>query len=72
MCAPTKYAVAQGAYQSSDYTVDGVGACWWWLRSPGHVSGSAAHVNGDGDVGSHGDDVTSGDSGVRPVVVVLP
>lgn len=37
---PTKYAVEQGGSQNRDssdkrYTLDGVGCCWWWLRSPG-------------------------------------
>ena len=30
--------------QSSIYTVDGVGACAWWLRSSGYDSGYAALV----------------------------
>ena len=36
MCAPTDYAVAQGASQHGDYKVgDGLYICLWWLRSPG-------------------------------------
>ncbi len=31
--APTAYAVAMGAYQFEDCTVDGVGCSNWWLRS---------------------------------------
>ncbi len=72
MCAPTKYAVAQGASQSSNYTVDGVGACWWRLRSPGYKSRSAAYVSFVGSVNDTGSDVRYGDFSVRPVVVVLP
>ena len=72
MCAPTKYAVAQGAYQSSNYTVDGVGACWWWLRSPGGDSRTAAFVNVDGYVYDGGFSVSNNVNSVRPVVVVLP
>ncbi|MBQ3667909.1 MAG: hypothetical protein II920_01655, partial [Clostridia bacterium] len=71
-CAPTKYAVAQGAWQSSDYTVDGVSACWWWLRSPGDNSSNAAYVDSDGYVDYHGEGAFDGRVGVRPVVVVLP
>ena len=72
MCAPTKYAVAQGAYQQSIYTVDGVGACWWWLRSPGSDSYYAASVFiGGGDVSGFIVD-NSGYGCVRPVVVALP
>ena len=72
MCAPTKYAVAQGAYQSSNYTIDGVGACWWWLRSPGGDSRTAAFVNVDGYVYDCGFSVSNNVNSVRPVVVVLP
>lgn len=41
-CQPTKYAVAQNAYKASN------GNCWWWLRSPGWSSSSAAYVSYDG------------------------
>ncbi len=71
-CAPTKYAVAQGSYQNSAYTVDGVGACWWWLRSPGGDSRYAAYVGYVGIVSYYGLGVSYGDRGVRPVVVALP
>ena len=71
-CAPTKYAVAQGAYTSVSYTVDGIDACWWWLRSPGCNPASAAGVSYDGDVCFDGYDVNFGSRGVRPAVRVLP
>ena len=71
MCAPTKYAVAQGASQSFTYTVDGVGACCWWLRSLGD-SRSAACVLSGGYVINFGSYVYVGFSSVRPVVVGLP
>lgn len=46
MCAPTDYAIKQGALTSSSYIVDGREACWWWwLRSPGKSSTSACSVN---------------------------
>ena len=57
--APTKYAVAMGAYQSDDCTVDDMGCCQWWLRSPstdyfsascvgivGYLSGTYVHYDG--------------------------
>ncbi len=72
MCAPTEYAVAQGAYQDSEYTVDGVGACWWWLRSPGDFSNFAAGVSLGGFVDDGGSPVSYVNRGARPVVVVLP
>ena len=40
---------------------------WWWLRSPGDDSDSAAFVREDGDVYASGDDVVSED-GVRPAL----
>ena len=44
-CSPTDYAVARGAWQNDYYTTaDGVGCCWWWLRSPGSDSDFAADV----------------------------
>ncbi len=72
MCAPTKYAVARGAWQSSNYTVDGVGACWWWLRSSGNESRFAAYVSSGGLVYYRGHSVNYDLDSVRPVVVVLP
>ena len=51
---PTEYAVAQGAWQNggsdSAYKLDGVGCCWWWLRSPGIDSYRASNVNGGGSI----------------------
>ena len=68
MCAATDYAIEQGAYTNSKYTVDGREACWWWLRSPGHNSGNAALVNTDGSIDS--DYVDGRDIAVRPCVRV--
>ena len=48
-CAPTDYAIQQGAYTSDSSKVEGRKTCWWWLRSPGDYSSSAAGV---GTVGS--------------------
>ena len=64
-CAPTDYAIAQGAYYYS-------GHCLWWLRSPGHTQTSAAIVNCFGEVISDGDSyhirVDNGDFAVRPAL----
>ena len=68
MCAATDYAIKQGTYTNSDYTVDGRKACWWWLRSPGDTSTCAARVN---SVGSFSDYIVYYSSGaVRPCVRV--
>lgn len=34
-CAPTDYAIEQGAYTNDRDKEDGRTNCWWWLRSPG-------------------------------------
>ena len=47
-CAPTDYAIQQGAYTSDSYKVEGRRACWWWLRSPGYDCDIAASVYTDG------------------------
>ncbi len=78
-CAPTDYAVAQGAYQYSGsytdhYTADDIGACWWWLRSPGTYGGSAAGVSQSGHVLDRGGyvsgNVDNGNDAVRPVLFI--
>ena len=68
MCAATDYAIKQGTYTNSDYTVDGRKACWWWLRSPGRSSSYAAGVYTDGSFDSNR--VYNGFSAVRPCVRV--
>ena len=50
-CAPTDYAIQQGAYTSDSYKVEGRRACCWWLRSPGYNSDFAVDVNPDGSIG---------------------
>ena len=69
-CAPTAYAVAQGAYQSSSCTVDGAGTCLWWLRSPGRYANFAADVDSHGYVDSGGRYVSSSSNAVRPALWV--
>ena len=68
MCAATDYAIKQGTYTNSDYTVDGRKACWWWLRSPGRSGDNAAYVNTDGSIFSN--DVNRSRSAVRSCVRV--
>ena len=71
-CAPTDYAIQQGAYTSDSSKVEGRKACWWWLRSPGDSSRSAAYVVNGGTiiVGGHGSDVDYSLNAVRPCVRV--
>ena len=59
---PTEYAVRQGAYRSDS------GQCWWWLRSSGCNSCSAATVRTDGDVRENGNNVNNDHNAVRPAL----
>ena len=70
VCAPTDYAVKNGAYTNSRYKVDGRASCWWWLRSPGYNSNYAAIVNIVGSVDYYGNYVNYGNICVRPCVWV--
>ena len=67
-CAATDYAVAQGAYTNSNYTVDDGVSCWWWLRSPGDYQRSAAYVSSDGSVSHYGVNVSKDNVCVRPAL----
>lgn len=69
-CAPTDYAVANGAWTSSSDQVDGRSSCWWWLRSPGKKRNYAAFVHYDGSVYDHGDRVVIIRGCVRPALWV--
>ena len=61
---PTALARKNGCYVDS-----GFGMGWWWLRSPGDDSDSAANVYSIGDIDDYGDSVHDVDIGVRPVVL---
>ena len=63
-CAPTDYAIAQGAYTNSKIERDGRATGWWWLRSLGSSLNYAMNVSG---VGSRYSKYVDYDSGcVRP------
>ena len=68
MCVPTAYAIAQGAYTSSSYSVGGKATCWWWLRSPGGNGSGAANVLYDGSVDTYGHNISIGGYCVRPAL----
>ncbi len=62
LCAPTAFAVANGTPQVEDVKIDGIAACWYWLRSID--AKRYAYVN----PGAHPDtDIF----GVRPVMWVF-
>ena len=65
-CAPTSYAEAHGAYMNNKHMVDGRGAGWWWLRSPGNYQYNAMYVSYSG---SHSRDSVEYPTGcVRPAL----
>lgn len=66
---PTPYALARGAWVSSDDpTYDGKYAAWWWLRSPGGEQNRAARVSPEG--GLVGSSVNYTYTMIRPVIWV--
>ena len=68
-CAPTDYAIAQGAWTNDSYKTGGRATCWWWLRSPGvYGSDLAARVLRSGNVYFDGIDVNYGGGAVRPAL----
>ena len=48
-CLPTKYALAQGAYEAGDSD----NCWWWWLRSPGFSQYYAAAVRANGSLNDY-------------------
>ena len=63
LCWPTEYAVAQGAWVSSE------GECWWWLRTPGDTQADAAGVfAGEGGIHEGGNDVDNDENAIRPAM----
>ena len=58
----TGYAEKSGAYVNEEK------AAWWWLRSPGRYSSSAAVVGSDGWVYGDGSIVSGAYDGVRPAL----
>lgn len=67
--SPTPYALARGAWVSSDDpTYDGKYAAWWWLRSPGGEQNRAARVSPEG--GLVGSSVSYTYTMIRPVIWV--
>lgn len=67
-CIPTDYAIAQGVYTSDNHTINGVGTCYWWLRSPGSIQSCATLVYADGVFSERGYDVNRSCSAVRPAM----
>lgn len=63
ICAPTKYALAQGGWRSPDN-----GNCWWWLRTQGNRTSRATDVYSVGTISLTGGDVEVPDACVRPAI----
>lgn len=69
-CAPTDYALRQGALTSDVNQADGRMACWFWLRTPGHQSNYVSLVSTSGVMNDGGCRVTGEFIAVRPCVRV--
>lgn len=83
-CAPTAYAKIQGAWSSEMFyidsfrekslTIDGEISWWWWLRSPGGDTHSAALVEMEGRLDKNGISVTRSGNGfglaIRPALYI--
>lgn len=65
-CAPTPYAVSQGARSAVGGTAE---KCDWWLRTPGKDGTYAAYVHGDGSIDMYGSLVNT-KLAVRPVITL--
>ena len=80
ICMPTQTALKNGAFTVTQNKVNEkqpkysyplkVGACSWWLRSPGLTQNMAAYISHSGDVYHGGDSVNSEKICVRPVICV--
>ena len=62
---------ASGRAKKDGACTDSSGSCWWWLRSPGDIQASAAHVDNRGYVNSSGG-VYGGYNAVRPAFFLNP
>lgn len=69
MCVPTAYALAQGAWESTKYTLDGMNCTWWWLRTPGYYRSCAASVRTRGTITSNR--VYDESGAVRPAIWLM-
>ena len=67
LCAPTKYAKAQGVITTRS------GWCWQWLRTSGYNAARASGVYYDGSIYEYGVGTYYGYGAVRPAIrVTLP
>ena len=74
-CAATKYAIAAGSGMYFDYTTkEGLGTCYWWVRTPGYKSDYGTYVHDYGYVLSDGNSFDYGyvyySHGVRPAMFI--
>ena len=68
LCAPTAYAIIQGAATSNYTTESGRKTCWWWLRSSGYRSWYAAVGSCSGSIDNRGQHVNYDLYAVRPAL----
>lgn len=68
-CIPTTYAKANGVLVTSYILKNGIGTCWWWLRSPGESLDIAVSVALNGSAtGESREYVDAATNGVRPAM----
>ncbi|MCM1244859.1 MAG: DUF6273 domain-containing protein [Roseburia sp.] len=60
--------VAAGGEINSSYMSSAGSTDYWWLRSPGHYSDNASHVDSDGDVIENGNSVDYDHVAARPAL----
>ena len=65
-CQATAFAKAQGAFANASKG----NCCWWWLRTPGYLSSSAACVSYTGQINYSGPTVNNMRGSVRPAMWV--
>ena len=64
------YTAGKDASVNTHHLVDGKGACWWWLRTPGGNNLNAVIVGADGTFAENGFYVNYDFGSVRPAMWV--
>lgn len=68
LCAPTNYAIAQGAWANPDISIGGRNCGWWLLRSPGVDQDNVALIHSSGAIREGGEHVDCEEGGIRPAM----
>ncbi len=68
LCAPTDYAIAQGAWTNPDISIGGRNSGWWLLRSPGLDQDNVALIHSSGAIREGGEHVDCEEGSIRPAM----